>query len=134
MSGKLIPVVPIRAIALADIRRVVLANDISASACEAMRMNVTYNDAGKAAKPVVEKLSPEEQAMNAENGDIEGTGTDGGADSGSRRRPGCEGFVYVNESDAWSVSTPRRSGSDADEVARSCTNTVFRPSGSMWWI
>ena len=78
----------------------VLANDLSASACEAMRMNVAYNDAGKSDKPVVEELSPEEQAMNTENGE---TGGSNGAESSSRRRPGCEGFVHVNENDAWSV-------------------------------
>jgi hypothetical protein len=73
-----------------------------------MRMNVDYNDAGpsapgetatestKAAEPVVPaaELSPEEQAMNVEEG-AKGTGEP------SRRRPGCDGFVTVNENDAW---------------------------------
>jgi tRNA (guanine26-N2/guanine27-N2)-dimethyltransferase len=88
--------------------RTVLANDISHSACEAMRMNVDYNDAGpsapveaaadstEAGEPVVPaaELSPEEQAMNFEEG-VKGSGEP------SRRRPGCDGYVTVNENDAW---------------------------------
>lgn len=62
-------------------------------------MNVDYNDAGKAAEPTATALpSPEEQAINASNGDGESAPS---ADEGSRRRPGCEGYVHVNESDAW---------------------------------
>jgi tRNA (guanine26-N2/guanine27-N2)-dimethyltransferase len=83
--------------------RVVLANDLSASACEAMRMNVAYNDAGKSAKSAVDELSPEEQAMNAENGGSEEAENGASSESSSRRRPGCEGFVHVNENDAWYV-------------------------------
>lgn len=73
----------------------VLANDISPSACEAMRMNVDYNDAGKAPdKPVTEEMSAEEKAQNG----IEEDGNER-----SKRRPGCEGYVHVNENDAWFV-------------------------------
>jgi hypothetical protein len=62
-----------------------------------MRMNVEYNNAGPssftAQEEVTGELSPEEQAMNGQNGK--------GAEEHSRRRPGCDGFVTVNESDAW---------------------------------
>lgn len=62
-------------------------------------MNVDYNDAGKAVKtPAAPELSPEEQAMNAGNGEAAPAETSG---EGSRRRPGCEGYVHVNENDAW---------------------------------
>lgn len=88
---------------MADLDRVVLANDLSASACESMRMNVAYNDAGKQVKAAVEELSPEEKAMNAENGETSGEASVNGSEP-SRRRPGCDGFVHVNENDAWSVS------------------------------
>lgn len=86
-----------------DTPRVVLANDLSPSACEAMRMNVAYNDAGKSDKPVVEEPSPEEQAMNVTAGVGAEAGAGNESESSSRRRPGCEGFVHVNENDAWSV-------------------------------
>lgn len=89
---------------MTELSRVVLANDLSASACESMRMNVEYNDAGKQAKPEAEDLSPEEKAMNAENGETGGNEVGDGSESSSRRRPGCHGFVHVNENDAWSVS------------------------------
>jgi len=73
-----------------------------------MRMNVDYNDAGpsapaegatestEAGEPGVsaDELSPEEQAMNVEEG-VKGTAEP------SRRRPGCDGYVTVNENDAW---------------------------------
>lgn len=62
-----------------------------------MRMNVEYNDAAKSVKTVTQDLSPEEQAMNTTNGSA-GHMED---ESGSKRRPGCEGYVHVNESDAW---------------------------------
>jgi hypothetical protein len=62
-----------------------------------MRMNVEYNNAGPSTSTATEEaeaeLSPEEQAMNGQNGK--------GAEENSRRRPGCDGFVTVNESDAW---------------------------------
>ena len=62
-----------------------------------MRMNVEYNNAGPSTSPPREEgeaeLSPEEQAMNAQEGKE--------ADGDSRRRPGCDGYVTVNESDAW---------------------------------
>jgi tRNA (guanine26-N2/guanine27-N2)-dimethyltransferase len=86
--------------------RTVLANDISHSACEAMRMNVDYNNAGPSAEPPMEttaapeppaELSPEEQAMNADNAVKQEAGEP------SRRRPGCDGYVAVNENDAWLV-------------------------------
>jgi hypothetical protein len=57
-------------------------------------MNVEYNNAGPSPKPETD-LSPEEQAMNAE-GESEVK-----VEEPSRRRPGCEGYVTVNESDAW---------------------------------
>ena len=66
-------------------------------------MNVAYNDAGKSDKPVDEEPSPEEQAMNVTAKVGEETGAGKGPESSSRRRPGCEGFVHVNENDAWSV-------------------------------
>jgi len=65
-----------------------------------MRMNVDYNDAGPSAEPVEKsaedsaELSPEEKAMNAQEGTKE-------AGESSRRRPGCDGYVTVNENDAW---------------------------------
>jgi len=73
-------------------------------------MNVDYNDAGpsapvesakestEAAEAVVPaaELSPEERAMNVDEG-VKDTGEP------SRRRPGCDGYVTVNENDAWYV-------------------------------
>jgi tRNA (guanine26-N2/guanine27-N2)-dimethyltransferase len=86
--------------------KTVLANDISASACEAMRMNVEYNDAGTPPKAATtaagEELSPEEKEMNDQA--VEGESkTEDEKDNTSRRRPGCDGYVTVNESDAWYV-------------------------------
>jgi hypothetical protein len=72
-----------------------------------MRMNVDYNNAGPSAESVPEtdstsepkaELSPEEQAMNVEEN---GNGVKEEAGEPSRRRPGCNGFVTVNENDAW---------------------------------
>ena len=63
-------------------------------------MNVEYNDAGPSAESVeksaedLAELSPEEKAMNAQEGTKE-------AGESSRRRPGCDGYVTVNENDAW---------------------------------
>lgn len=73
-----------------------------------MRMNVEYNNAGPSAESTAEssagseaaaaapaaELSPEEQAMNLEEGGKE-------AEEPTRRRPGCNGYVTVNENDAW---------------------------------
>lgn len=60
-------------------------------------MNVEYNNAGPSTSATPEEggaeLSPEEQAMNAQERKE--------ADGDSRRRPGCDGYVTVNESDAW---------------------------------
>jgi tRNA (guanine26-N2/guanine27-N2)-dimethyltransferase len=69
-------------------------------------MNVEYNDAGtppKAATPAAgEELSPEEKEMNGQA--VEGESqTEGEKENTSRRRPGCDGYVTVNESDAWYV-------------------------------
>lgn len=72
-------------------------------------MNVEYNNAGPSAESTVDSataseavaaaapaagLSPEEQAMNLEEGGKE-------AEEPTRRRPGCNGYVTVNENDAW---------------------------------
>ena len=63
-------------------------------------MNVEYNDAGPSAESVeksaedLAELSPEEKAMNAQESTKE-------AGESSRRRPGCDGYVTVNENDAW---------------------------------
>jgi hypothetical protein len=87
-------------------------------------MNVDYNDAGpstlvetvaestEAGEPVVPvaELSPEEQAMNLEEG-VKGSGEP------SRRRPGCDGYVTVNENDAWyAVLFSRQDGADRQYV------------------
>lgn len=67
-------------------------------------MNVEYNDADTPPKHATEgpasageELSPEEQAMNAQAGKED----EGPKENTSRRRPGCDGYVTVNESDAW---------------------------------
>ncbi|TXT03826.1 hypothetical protein VHUM_04347 [Vanrija humicola] len=65
--------------------KVVLANDLSPSACEAMRQNVALNGVG----PVEKKEGEEGEA--AEKKDEVDLG----------RREGCTGYVHVNEGDAW---------------------------------
>ena len=111
--------------------RYVLANDLSPSACEAMRMNVTYN--GVQEPPADQSLPGQTDA--AQNGNapaapieyVEEQLTHG-------RRPGCKGKVRVTEGDAWYVS--RVPVLRADPTVRSCTTTEARPAGSMWstWI
>lgn len=95
--------------------RVVLANDLSPSACDAMRTNVALNGVGEADQvasngtagdgttEAAEEISPEEQALNEENGEPAAVVED---DMG--RRPGCHGYVHVNEGDAWSVADQER--------------------------
>jgi DNA-directed RNA polymerase beta subunit len=64
-------------------------------------MNVDYNDAGTPPKattaPAEEELTPEEAAVNAQEGKKEAEAKE----TSSRRRPGCDGYVTVNEDDAW---------------------------------
>lgn len=80
---------------LAD-NRYVLANDLSPSACEAMRMNVALNGVGEPVKKPVngEGLTEEESAANGEVSQAEQMERVG-------RREGCTGHVKINEGDAW---------------------------------
>ncbi|KAL1405404.1 RNA methyltransferase tRNA(m5U54)methyltransferase [Vanrija albida] len=76
--------------------KVVLANDLSPSACVAMRQNVALNGVGP-----VEKKEGEEGAEAEEKKDEVDLG----------RREGCTGYVHVNEGDACALMyghrTPR---------------------------
>lgn len=72
--------------------KVVLANDLSASACEAMRQNVALNGVGEPT-PVAEGETP------AETIDL-------------GRREKCEGYVKVNEGDACTLMYMHRAPKD----------------------
>jgi len=83
------------------ISRYVLANDLSPSACEAMRMNVTYNG--------VQEVPAEPQTHSAEaakqNGNVDNATDEVTEDKLTHgRRPGCKGKVRVTEGDAWYVT------------------------------
>lgn len=73
--------------------KVVLANDLSPSACEAMRQNVALNGVGP-----VETTEGDEKPAEASDVDL-------------GRREGCTGYVQVNEGDACALMyghrTPR---------------------------
>jgi tRNA (guanine26-N2/guanine27-N2)-dimethyltransferase len=95
-----------------DIDRLVLANDLSPSACEAMRTNVALNGVAEVVRPPRHDVNghepessaedkrirenPEEDAMNRQSKEDEDAAKVG-------RRKGCRGGVRVNEGDAWSV-------------------------------
>lgn len=86
--------------------RTVLANDISPSACDAMRRNVALNGVGEPSQPTPSEAAPtgvtdEEMAENA-------------PDLG--RREGCTGHVKVNEGDACALMYSRRGLRDRVEV------------------
>ncbi|RSH79757.1 RNA methyltransferase tRNA(m5U54)methyltransferase [Apiotrichum porosum] len=72
--------------------KVVLANDISPSACDAMRKNVALNGVG-----------PAEEGVAAPEGDL-------------GRRENCNGYVQVNEGDALTLMYAHRAGKDRVEV------------------
>jgi len=79
--------------------KVVLANDLSPSACDAMRMNVRYNGVEEEEKPV-----PGVAPVTAAVGGVEGAPAvpvPDTEDLPNGRRPGCKGKVRVNEGDAW---------------------------------
>lgn len=104
----------------------VLANDLSPSACDAMRMNVTYNGVAEeetqpGAVPATHNANPEpevkQEGKEAEG--IAGPSTSGKAEKKKTpwttltedengllpngRRADCKGRVKVNEGDAWWV-------------------------------
>lgn len=98
----------------ADESRYVLANDISPSACEAMRQNVAFNGVGENVKRrhTETAVSGAETAgaETEENGDAPGPSfmEDGPVSTEEAeemkrtgRRPDCRGRVKVNEGDAW---------------------------------
>ncbi|ORX36858.1 S-adenosyl-L-methionine-dependent methyltransferase [Kockovaella imperatae] len=95
----------------------VLANDLSPSACEAMRMNVAYN--GVAEDPLnhpPSKAGPSRtDAAQSQTETEEGSGktAHGDADSSDKsidvgRRAGCDGFVRVTEGDACDLMLAHR--------------------------
>ncbi len=99
--------------------RLVLANDISGSACEAMRMNVAYNGVAEIpkqatarekapaeVKEAVVSEKPAEEVEGENNEELALNTTIEIAEEPSRydeagRREGCRGRVRVNEGDAW---------------------------------
>jgi tRNA (guanine26-N2/guanine27-N2)-dimethyltransferase len=95
----------------ADVSRVVLANDLSPSACEAMRTNVALNGVAEVPRPprangIVSKAEgvgaeaeAEEEVANKKSKEDEAAERTG-------RREGARGGVRVNEGDAWSVRFP----------------------------
>jgi tRNA (guanine26-N2/guanine27-N2)-dimethyltransferase len=91
---------------------VVLANDLSASACEAMKMNIALNGVGAEddefkAKPKPEQTSeiqPSSEDVN-EPSKVDPEDEEGAINAGpsvpSNRREGCTGRVRTNQGDAW---------------------------------
>lgn len=80
--------------------KVVLANDLSASACDAMRRNVALNGVGEVKEGEV-KVGVKEEAK-----EDEGEKPDLG------RREGCNGVVRVNEGDACTLMYNHRAPKD----------------------
>ena len=100
-----------------------LANDLSPSACDAMRVNVRYNGVEEVEKPApgggpASNANGTEAAAaqagvavdgSAQTVDEEGSAATQAASSSREeteqlpngRRPGCKGGVRVNEGDAW---------------------------------
>ncbi|KAL7421561.1 RNA methyltransferase tRNA(m5U54)methyltransferase [Cryptotrichosporon argae] len=85
--------------------RVILANDLSPSACDAMRQNVALNGVGEDQRPGrADGADGEEEASNvAEKADL-------------GRREGCSGYVRVNEGDACALMYNHRGGNTRVEV------------------
>ncbi len=90
--------------------RTVLANDLSASACEAMKMNVAYNGVGEdeVDKPEGEGdaaaqdgESSKQEAGSSVRHEKRSMQVDESGDLPNGRRPNCKGKVRVNEGDAW---------------------------------
>ncbi|ORY32579.1 N2,N2-dimethylguanosine tRNA methyltransferase-domain-containing protein [Naematelia encephala] len=79
-----------------DVRHV-LANDISPSACEAMRQNVALNGVGPTEEP---PSAGDSKVPQASQEDAEEAVLNGGETDPLGRRPGCHGTVKVNEGDA----------------------------------
>ena len=113
--------------------RYVLANDISLSACDAMRMNVAYNGVGEDPerggmsnghpKALDDALSvPEDQEERVANGEAANGAAFGVAETQlpHGRRPGCQGKVKINEGDAWYVCTILDGGADSLKHADVC--------------
>lgn len=73
--------------------KVVLANDLSASACEAMRQNVALNGVGE---PTADEEGTEKPDLG--------------------RRENCEGYVKVNEGDACTLMYMHRAPKDRVDV------------------
>ena len=76
--------------------RVVLANDLSPTACEAMRLNVNYNGVGEPAAPSDQEPQEEKPSEEAKQ-DAPPQPND---ELPNGRRSGCRGRVRVNEGDA----------------------------------
>ncbi|WVW83725.1 N2,N2-dimethylguanosine tRNA methyltransferase [Kwoniella bestiolae CBS 10118] len=110
----------------------VLANDLSPSACEAMRRNVAFNGVGEDSLPPRKPWQPtvreEGTAIPAENGEAEEVKVEEKTEEASAveekkeitedglevkdkvgRRPGCKGRVKINEGDACAFMYSHRS-------------------------
>lgn len=96
--------------------RVVLANDLSSSACDAMRMNVAYNGVGEEDPAVLaeqaqgvgsaasgEGVSNGESKVDAKRAPWSTIKEDENGLLPNGRRAECKGKVRVNEGDAWWV-------------------------------
>lgn len=85
--------------------RYVLANDLSPSACEAMKINIAYNGVGE--DPAAETAERGQNAVSNEGQtsqaavEPEEQAVNGSAELPYGRRAGCRGKVRVNEGDAW---------------------------------
>lgn len=80
--------------------RYVLANDISASACEAMRQNVELNGVGEKNGAGINGTGP--HVTDGGSAGAAESAADEEAEMGRLgRREGCKGRVKVTEGDAW---------------------------------